>query len=99
MGVSLGAGDASMSSPSLNFESDGRLTGSTGCNSFMGTYSITGNKIKLDPGAMTKKFCEGDREQKFLEAVRKTTNLRMSGKRIDLVDDRDVVLMQLKPKN
>jgi heat shock protein HslJ len=39
------------------FGSDGTLTGSTGCNSFRGSYTLDGTRIKIGPLAATKKAC------------------------------------------
>ena len=41
----------------LAFTSDGRINGSTGCNSFGGTYTSTGPALKLTLGAMTQMAC------------------------------------------
>ncbi|MFM7671748.1 MAG: META domain-containing protein [Bacteroidota bacterium] len=98
MGVGLDVENPMVESPSVKFESGGRMTGSTGCNSFMGTYTISGDGVKLDPGAMTRKACEGKQEKQFLEALRRTVNLRLSGERIELVDEKEQVLAQLRPK-
>ncbi len=97
-GQALDVEDPMAESPSIRFMSSGKLVGNTGCNAFQGTYSMVGDQVKLDPGAMTKKFCEGSKEAKFLEALKRTTQLRLLGSAIELVDDQETVLMQLKPK-
>lgn len=98
MGAALDVENPTVESPSVKFEPGGRMTGTTGCNSFIGTYSLSGDGVKLDPGAMTKKACEGEQEKQFLEVLRRTVNLRLSGERIDLVDEKEQVLAQLRPK-
>ena len=55
--------------PFLEFDDGGRLNGSTGCNNFHGNFSLTGNGIEIDPGAMTRKMCSGNGEKLFLEAL------------------------------
>jgi putative lipoprotein len=43
----------------VNFNPDGKITGSGGCNQFFGGYSVTGNTIKIGPIASTRKGCPG----------------------------------------
>jgi heat shock protein HslJ len=45
------------SNPTAVFGSDGSLTGNTGCNTFMGTYTTQGDTITLSPLASTRKAC------------------------------------------
>lgn len=72
--------------PFLVFSKDGRLTGSTGCNSMSGTYEAKNNNISLNPGAMTRMACPGNGEMLFLEAMRKVKNLEISGGKLALLD-------------
>ena len=44
---------------SIEFGSDGRLSGTVGCNQFNGEYQVKGDKITFGPIASTRKFCEG----------------------------------------
>ena len=39
------------------FASQGSLSGSTGCNSFSGTYTSSGSSLSMKLGAMTQKAC------------------------------------------
>ena len=43
--------------PTLAFASEGKLTGSTGCNSFSGSYTSSGSKLTITLGAMTQRAC------------------------------------------
>jgi heat shock protein HslJ len=43
----------------MTFADGGKVTGSTGCNSFGGTVTIDGNKITFNDLVMTKKGCDG----------------------------------------
>ena len=43
----------------VEFQPDGRITGSGGCNRFFGGYTISGNHIKIGPLASTRKGCPG----------------------------------------
>lgn len=44
----------------LTFGTDGRVSGSGGCNSFSGTYSADGSSLTLGPLAMTRRACLGE---------------------------------------
>ncbi|MBK8141971.1 MAG: META domain-containing protein [Chitinophagaceae bacterium] len=60
--------------PNLNFDlASGVLTGSTACNRFSGPVKIIDSSISIGELGMTKIACPGDGEQKFLEALKKTT--------------------------
>ncbi|MDP3457874.1 MAG: META domain-containing protein [Hyphomonas sp.] len=41
----------------LAFGADGRVSGSTNCNAFSGTYSVDGSKLALSPLVMTRRAC------------------------------------------
>jgi heat shock protein HslJ len=48
---------ASGASAPLAFTSDTKVNGSTGCNQFSGTYTESGDSVKIELGAMTQKAC------------------------------------------
>lgn len=72
--------------PSLGFLDGGGLTGFTGCNNFNGNFSLDGTKINLDPGAMTKKACEGSGENDFLGALSQVSNFKVAKNKLTLLD-------------
>ncbi len=47
------------SAGTLVFAAGGRLSGSTGCNSFGGTYKRSGSSLTIEVGPMTLKACSG----------------------------------------
>lgn len=51
--------------PQLNFDADGRINGTTGCNRFFGSYTQTGSVLTFSGTGMTKMACmaEGVMEQ------------------------------------
>lgn len=52
---------------SISFTKDGNVSGTTDCNGFSGTYTLSGEGvITFGPIASTKMFCEGSQEQVFL---------------------------------
>lgn len=58
--------------PTITFADGGKVSGSTGCNNFSGTYTFNNGIIELGPLAMTKKACFGpaaDNEAAFVKAI------------------------------
>jgi heat shock protein HslJ len=51
-GTQLGTGV-----PTINFGTDGTVSGSAGCNTFNGTYTVDGSSITFGPLASTKMAC------------------------------------------
>ena len=69
----MGSVDVSDSSrATLQFDAEGRVSGSTGCNDFTGTATIQGASLTFSPLATTRRACEGalmEEEQSFLAAM------------------------------
>jgi heat shock protein HslJ len=59
---------------SLTFGSDGRVTGTTDCNNFFGSYSLDESQITFGPLANTLMYCEGSQESVF---TRQLENVQM----------------------
>lgn len=78
--------------PLLYFGEDGSFSGSTGCNSFTGSFKLEGNNISLDPGAITKMMCPGTVEIDFLEAVRQTNGIDLEGHNLYLLSGDKTVM-------
>jgi len=43
----------------VEFQPDGRIAGTGGCNRFFGGYRLSGNHIRIGPLASTRKGCPG----------------------------------------
>ncbi|WP_296703542.1 META domain-containing protein [Algoriphagus sp.] len=84
--------------PTLEFSEAGKLTGFSGCNDFSGIYSLEGKKLKLDPGAMTRKACPGNGESSFITALGKVVKFKSSDTEIKLLGESGE-LMSFTPKN
>lgn len=97
MGESLDKGKFTSGIPSLDFLEGGRLAGYTGCNNFSGRFSLEGSGIKLDPGAMTGKACEGSGENEFISALEKVKNFTVQKEKLTLLDG-TTELMSFFPK-
>ncbi len=67
----------------LAFGADGRVSGSTNCNTFSGTYSVDGSKMVLSPLAMTQRACTAPalafQETKYVGALSGELGWRFAG--------------------
>lgn len=84
--------------PHLVF-SEGRVSGSTGCNRYTGTYQQDGKSLKFSPMAVTKMACPPPLdalERAFLQAMAATTAMRKSGITLELLDAGGNVQMRLQ---
>ena len=43
--------------PTIVFGSDGSISGSTGCNTYSGTFTVSGSQLTVGPLATTRKAC------------------------------------------
>lgn len=71
--------------PRLEFNSEGQLTGSSGCNNISSTYTTDGIKISFGPMIATKMACPGDGESKFLAALKQATDYKIDGLKLYLL--------------
>ncbi len=53
----------------LAFSEDGKVSGTTDCNNFFGSYTLSGSQLSFSALASTKMYCEGSEEGKFLQAL------------------------------
>ena len=85
--------------PQLTFDvAAKKLYGNTSCNSLSGTLVIVENKIDFNaPMALTKRFCEGQGEQLFLESLKKSTRYSITENTLTLLMD-DVAIMRFSKK-
>ncbi len=73
------------------FSDDGQISGNSGCNSYSGSYSVTGSGISIGPLAMTEMYCmdpEGvmDQESAYLTAVQASVSYRVGPDDLTLMD-------------
>jgi heat shock protein HslJ len=78
----------------MEFGTDGRLSGNSGCNSFFGSYRAGGNTISISEFGSTSMFCaepEGvmQQEAEFLAILPNAASFRLDGDRLDLRDADD----------
>ncbi|HYI77807.1 MAG TPA: META domain-containing protein [Chryseolinea sp.] len=82
--------------PFIRFdEVENRISGSTGCNSFSGPLKFTDNSIDLNqPFMMTKMFCEGVDEARFMHTLERGTKFQFMNENILQIKNGDTVLME-----
>jgi heat shock protein HslJ len=70
---------------------DGRISGSSGCNSYGAAYTIQDDKISLEAIAMTEMACldEGvmESEAQFLELLGKAKSFQLNEDTLNLMDE------------
>jgi len=71
------------------FNDDQRVSGSDGCNRFMGGYQLSGESLSLEQLAGTKMACaEGDAQaQEFTTALTQVSTHQLTGVSLDLFDN------------
>jgi heat shock protein HslJ len=71
-----------------NFGTDGKLSGSAGCNNYMASYEVSGKSIKIGAIAATRKMCIKadvmEQEQQFLKALETVATYQFDGNRLEL---------------
>jgi len=71
------------------FGTDGRISGSSGCNTYNGPYTVDGANIKIGPVMSTMKACEGpamQTEQLYVKALGNTATWSIDGGNLFLRD-------------
>ena len=69
------------------FGKDGNLSGNSGCNTYNGTYTVTGDQIKIGPLATTRMACPQeimDQETQYLAALQTAATYRVEGTGMEL---------------
>jgi len=64
------------------------VKGNGGCNNFFGTYSKTGNDLKIGPVARTEMYCEQtmETENNFMKVLENTVRYKIKGNNLYLYD-------------
>lgn len=73
----------------LSFTEDGRVLGTSDCNSFHGTVTVEKHKIRIGENiAMTRKFCAGSQEMEFIGMLQSVSSF--------IFTSRGQLIMELK---
>jgi heat shock protein HslJ len=73
--------------PRLEFATEGRVVGFTGCNMLSGAWSAAGGEVKFGPMVTTKRGCmgpEGDIERRVLAVLGENTRVTRQGNKLVL---------------
>jgi heat shock protein HslJ len=90
---------------SAQFSSDGKVSGSAGCNRYNGTYTLSGNSITFSsPLATTMMMCEQavmDQESAYLQALGEAKTFSVNGDQLTLAgaDNSSLVVYQAQSQD
>jgi len=68
------------------FGTDGNLSGSSGCNTYIGPYKVDGDSITIGPLASTRMACEQaimDQETQYLAALQSSATFKVEGSTLE----------------
>ena len=93
--ASIDVQDAGDNVPTIRFL-EGQVTGTTGCNSFRGTYTVNGSDLTLSPLATTLVGCPAPLdavERQILDRLARVTSYEVASARLNLRDGDETVLL------
>jgi heat shock protein HslJ len=82
------------------FGDDATISGSSGCNTYSGTYSVDGTSLSIGPLATTRLACDEpvmEQEQAYLEALQAATQFELTTERLTLRNDEDATQVDYLP--
>lgn len=78
-------------------ENENKISGSTGCNNYFGTYKIENNSIRFSEMGTTRKMCpDMTTENSFLSNLGLVNYFKIEKENLFLFDEKDTVLMVCK---
>jgi heat shock protein HslJ len=96
----LTAMPAGIATPTVRFDTDGRFSGNTGCNSAGAAYTVERDTLNIRTLLVTKRACldpEGNRlERAYMEAIGKTRRFRIENDRLDLLSGDGAVVARFE---
>ena len=84
----------------LEFGSEDQITGSGGCNTFVGTYAADGEDLAVTVDAVTMAMCDDDTmlaETAYLAALAKAARRLVVGSQLQLTDAAGRALLTFRP--
>ncbi|MBE93668.1 META domain-containing protein [Marinobacter sp.] len=74
--------------PHILFLDDGRVSGFSGCNQYMGDYQVRGENLLFDSMASTRRACpDNQTEQLLFAALAKTVGVNLEGIELRLLGE------------
>ncbi|MDM1756031.1 MULTISPECIES: META domain-containing protein [Acinetobacter] len=94
-GTKLAADPTQSDVPSIQFNNE-RVSGSDGCNRFMGGYAVKGTQIQFSNLASTQRACLNatDIPQKYTQALGQVTHYDASKKELKFLDANNKVVIK-----
>jgi heat shock protein HslJ len=87
--------------PTLEFGTDGTVSGTTGCNQYGGSYEADGDQLTITMGPMTLAACSAEldqQQQDLLDAFEATASFSGGGEGfLELADENGDVLATFAP--
>jgi heat shock protein HslJ len=87
--------------PTLVFlPQDSIIAGSTGCNAYSATYTLSGETLRLGQGTLTQALCSQtvmEQEIAYLQAFRRVTRLHLANNTLTLTSSDDAVQLTFQP--
>jgi putative lipoprotein len=90
---------AAAARPDITFTAEGRAHGSSGCNRFLGGFTLDGAALRFEPIAGTRMACESpamELERHFLEALAAVHGWRMDGPALLLTNGAGATVLRLR---
>ena len=80
-----------------NFDDQGNLTGSAGCNDYHGSYTLTRNRLQISTLGATTKHCAEpkgvmEQEQQYLTVLPKTASYELQGENLTLLTPQHTIV-------
>lgn len=87
--------------PTMNFTAGGEVNGDTGCNLYVGGYTLTDTRLTLTPPAQTMMACTDPdltaQETAFTAALAAVASVRSAAGDVELLDSAGGVVLRLGP--
>jgi heat shock protein HslJ len=71
--------------PYIEFGSESKISGFTGCNSFNGMFQMK-DSLRIKPGAMTKMYCPNVPESEFIQLLSSANKINFVEQELQLMD-------------
>ena len=86
---------------SIEFDSEGNMSGNVGCNGFGGEYTVEGDTITFGPVMSTMMFCEGpvgEQETGSLAVFQETATFTLDGDTLSITsaDGNSAIVLERK---
>jgi len=82
--------------PTIQFGQDGTVSGTGGCNTYTGTYSLNGDKLTFSPLAATEMMCtpgQMDQEYTYFTVLKRVVRVQADNEELKLFTEDNPVPM------